>query len=107
MSRLGFVGCHGGGAGDLLRGVEDVRWVAAGLMVWRGGEVVGAPPQPRVDGRWRQGWWGGAGMERRTCRAGTSGAVDGMGTNDTRAKRKKGSHDPLTRDGSHVWGTHS
>jgi hypothetical protein len=70
MSKLGFVGCHGGGAGDLLQGVEDVRWVAAGPMVRWGGEVVGAPPQPRVDGRRRRGWWGGAGMERRTCRAG-------------------------------------
>jgi hypothetical protein len=72
--RLGFAGCCGGSANDLLQGIEDVRWAA------------GTPPRPRVDGG--RGWWGDVGTERRTRRAGTGGAVDGAGTGG--ARRKKG-----------------
>jgi hypothetical protein len=65
MLRLGFAGYHGGNVGDLLRGIEDVRWAA------------GTPPRMRVDGG--RGWWGDAGTERRTRRARTGRAVEMQG----------------------------
>jgi hypothetical protein len=33
MLRLGFAGCRGGDTDDLLRGIENGRWVAAGPTV--------------------------------------------------------------------------
>jgi hypothetical protein len=40
LSRLGFVGYHGGGDDDLLQGIEDVRWAAA-VVLTMGGDAAG------------------------------------------------------------------
>jgi hypothetical protein len=48
VSRLGFVYCRGGDVDDLLRGIEDIWWAAAGPAV--GGRTARAPPRPWVDG---------------------------------------------------------
>jgi hypothetical protein len=40
VSRLEFTSCREDDADDLLQSIEDVRWAT----VWRGGEVMKAPP---------------------------------------------------------------
>jgi hypothetical protein len=86
VAAVGFAGCHGGGIGDLLWGIEDVRRVAR----WRGGRL----------GRGRRLGGGRGRRPGHAMRRRTGAGVTGSEEEENRGGRRCYRGRTLPRDGS-------